>query len=78
VQSKARRNQLNLLHGTETKPDMLKTVSSQRKAGSWFQRRMQQSVQLSRAEVKMDQTEFRTLPVIGAVRQRLHLSHQEW
>jgi len=29
VQSKARRNQLNLPHGTKTKPDMLKTVSSQ-------------------------------------------------
>jgi len=29
VRSKARRNQLNLLHGTNTKPDMLKTVSSQ-------------------------------------------------
>ena len=24
MQSKARRNQLNLLHGTETKPEMLK------------------------------------------------------
>jgi len=29
VQSKARRNQLNLPHGTKTKPDMLKTANSQ-------------------------------------------------
>ena len=29
MQSKARRNQLNLPHGTKIKPDMLKTVSSQ-------------------------------------------------
>ena len=28
MQSKARINQLNLLHGTKTKPDMLKMVSS--------------------------------------------------
>jgi len=29
VRSKANINQLNLPHGTKTKPDMLKTVSSQ-------------------------------------------------
>jgi len=29
VRSKASRNQLKLPHGTETKPDMLKMVSSQ-------------------------------------------------
>ena len=29
MRSKARRNQLNLPHGTITKPEMLKTVSSQ-------------------------------------------------
>ena len=29
MQSKARRNQLNLPHGTKTKPDMQKMVSSQ-------------------------------------------------
>jgi len=30
VQSKVRRNQLNLVHGTKTKPYMLKMVNSQR------------------------------------------------
>jgi len=29
VRSKAGKSQLNLLHGTKTKPDMQKTVSSQ-------------------------------------------------